>query len=114
MRTRGPVVLLACDLPFVEVAVLRVLAGWPGNPTVIPRVDGELQYACARYGPDALERAEVALSRGSRSLRSAAGAERAEPAEHDELAEHDWRVVGPANTFADVDTPADLSRLGLS
>ncbi|MCU1467162.1 MAG: molybdopterin-guanine dinucleotide biosynthesis protein, partial [Actinomycetia bacterium] len=46
----GPVVLLACDLPFVEAPVLQLLAEWPGAPTVIPVVDGRLQYVCARYG----------------------------------------------------------------
>lgn len=108
LDTRGPVVLLACDLPFVEPGVLRLLAQWPGDRTVIPVVDGRLQYVCARYGPDALVRAEAALLDGDLSLRAAGGAE------YDELTEEQWRAVGPPNVFADVDTPDDLRRLGLS
>ncbi len=84
-----------------------MLADWPGSGTVVPRVDGRLQYACARYGPDAIERAELALAGGERSLRAVVG-------ECDEVAEEQWRLVGPAHTFADVDTPEDLLRLGLS
>ncbi|HEY5172484.1 MAG TPA: NTP transferase domain-containing protein [Acidimicrobiia bacterium] len=108
METHTPVVLLACDLPFVELPILRLLVDWPGAQTVIPVVDGRLQYACARYGSDALERAEAARRAGEHSLQAAAGDD------HDELSESQWRAVGPANTFADVDTPADLRRLGLS
>ena len=108
LGSRGPVVLLACDLPFVEPPILRLLADWPGRQTVIPVVDGRLQYACARYGPDALDRAEAALAAGDHSLRAAGDGDR------DELSEAQWRAMGPANTFADVDTPADLRRLGLS
>lgn len=104
----GPVVLLACDLPFVDPAVIRLLAEWPGKPTVIPVVDGRRQFACARYGADALERARVALAAGDLSLRAAGGGD------VDELSEAEWRAVGGAQTFADVDTPADLRRLGLS
>jgi molybdenum cofactor guanylyltransferase len=106
--SQGPVVLLACDLPFVEPPILSLLAEWPGRQTVIPVVDGRLQYACARYGSDALARAEIVLAAGDYSLRAAG------EGDHDELAEVEWRAVGPANTFADVDTPADLRRLGLS
>jgi molybdopterin-guanine dinucleotide biosynthesis protein A len=103
----GPVVLLACDLPFVEPAILRMLADWPGAASVVPVVSGRLQYACARYGPDAIERAERALAVGERTLRAAA-------ADCDELPEEQWRGFAPQNTFEDVDTPADLRRLGLS
>lgn len=102
-----PVVLLACDLPFVEAPVLRLLAEWPGATTVVPLVEGRLQYACCRYGPDAIEAGRRALVAGDHSLRAAA-------CTYDELSEETWRAVGPANTFADVDTPADLRRLGLS
>jgi molybdopterin-guanine dinucleotide biosynthesis protein A len=108
LGTRGPLLLLACDLPFVEAPVLRLLADWAGNPTVVPLVEGRLQYACARYGAEALDRAEVALRAGDQSLRSAADGD------VDELAETEWGVVGGSNAFADVDTPADLRRLGLS
>ena len=108
IETRTPVVLLACDLPLVEPPILCLLADWPGRQTVIPVVDGRLQYACARYGSDALERAEIAFAAGERSLRCAGDGDR------DELSEAQWRAAGPANTFADVDTPADLRRLGLS
>ena len=104
----GQVLLLACDLPFVEPPILSLLAEWPGRQTVIPVVDGRLQYACARYGSDALARAEIALAAGDYSLRAAG------EGDHDEVSEGEWRAVGPADTFADVDTPADLRRLGLS
>jgi molybdopterin-guanine dinucleotide biosynthesis protein A len=108
LGSQGAVVLLACDLPFVEPPIISLLADWPGRQTVIPIVDGRLQYACARYGSDALERAEIAFAAGERSLRCAGDGDR------DELSEAQWRAVGPANTFADVDTPADLRLLGLS
>jgi len=104
----GPVVLLACDLPFVEAPILRVLAEWPGKPTVVPVVAGRPQFACARYGRDALDRAEAALLAGDHSLRAASAVD------HDELTEAQWCSVAPVDTFADVDTPADLRRLGLS
>ena len=104
----GPVVLLACDLPFVEAPVLQLLADWPGTPTVIPIVDGRLQYACARYGPDALERAAAVLLGGGQALRILGDGD------HDELGAERWSAVGPPETFSDVDTPEDMIRLGLS
>ena len=51
--------------------------------------------------------AEAAIGSGDHALRVAAG-------RHDELAEEQWRAVGPPNMFADVDTPSDLRSLGLS
>jgi molybdopterin-guanine dinucleotide biosynthesis protein A len=104
----GPIVLLACDLPFVEPPILSLLAEWPGRPTVIPVADGRPQYACARYGPYALERAGTALAAGDHALRAMHGDD------CDELTEPHWRAVAAANTFADVDTPTDLRLLGLS
>jgi molybdopterin-guanine dinucleotide biosynthesis protein A len=104
----GPVVLLACDLPFVEAPVLQLLAEWPGAPTVIPVVDGRLQYVCARYGPEALEHAAAALLAGEQALRILG------QGDHDELGAEQWSAAGPPETFSDVDTPEDMIRLGLS
>ena len=108
LGTRGPVVLLACDLPFVEAPLVQLLVDRPGRATVIPSVEGRLQYACARYGADALDRAPDALARGERSLRAACGAE------FESLTEQEWCGAGPPEVFADVVTPEDLRRLGLS
>jgi len=108
LATPGPLVLLACDLPFVEPPVLRLLADWPGRATVIPMSGGRLQYACARYGADAVARSESALRYGEPALREAAGTV------YDVVTESTWRLVAPPDAFADVDTPADLDRLGLS
>ena len=101
------VVLLACDVPFVEAPVLRLLVEWPGTGTVIPVVDGRFQYACARYGPAALDEAVAALHSGDTSLRAIAGSD------CEFLTEADWGRVATAKSFADVDTPGDLGRLGL-
>ena len=51
------VVVLACDMPFVEAPLLRLLAARPGAGTVIPMRDGRAQYLCARYGKDWLRAA---------------------------------------------------------
>jgi molybdopterin-guanine dinucleotide biosynthesis protein A len=102
------VVLLGCDLPFVEPAVLRLLVEWPGSGTVVPVVAGRFQYACARYGTAAIEEAAEALRAGVSSLRAVAGTD------CEYLTEEQWGAVVPARAFADVDTPADLERLGLA
>jgi molybdopterin-guanine dinucleotide biosynthesis protein A len=92
------VLLLACDLPFVEAAELTILAKWPGTRTVIPIADNRPQYACARYGPAALAAARAALSNGERALKSIAGID----AEYVPIPEH---------VLADIDTPEDLTNM---
>jgi molybdenum cofactor guanylyltransferase len=102
------VILLACDLPNVSPELIRLLVEWPGSGTVIPVVEGRLQYACARYGPAAFDEAQAALRGGDTSLRAIGGAD------CEFVSEGDWGGVASALTFADVDTPEDLRRLGLS
>jgi len=102
------VILLACDLPNVSPELIGLLVEWPGSGTVIPVVDGRFQYACARYGPAAFDEARASLRHGLTSLREIAGSD------CEYVSEADWGGVASALTFADVDTPEDLRRLGLS
>ena len=90
--------------------LLRLLVEWPGRATVIPVVDGRLQYACARYGADALDGREARVARG----RSRRCGPRRRPPIASSSTEAEWGAVAPRDAFADVDTPADLRRLGLS
>ena len=96
--------MLACDLPFVTVELLRRLATWPGTGSVVPvDGDGRMQTACARYSPVAVARARSALAGGERALR------RALP-EGDDLTcftPDDDRVL------VDVDTPEEAARWGV-
>ena len=104
-----PVMLLACDLPFVEPPLLRLLVEWPGTGTVIPVVDGRFQYACARYGARRARRGDgrVALGR--------VVAARASPVPTASTSTRRSGATSPTRaTFADVDTPDDLQRLGLA
>jgi molybdopterin-guanine dinucleotide biosynthesis protein A len=101
------VLLLACDYPFVDAPVLRLIAEWPGRRTAIPLAGDRLQYACARYGPESVAEAKLGLQTANVSLRRAA------EVDHDLIPEPMWSAVAPEHTFCDVDTPADLRALGL-
>ncbi len=105
----GPALVLACDLPLLSEALLRLLATWPGDGTVIPVVAGRAQSLCARLSSTALADAPVVAETGRCSL--AALLER-HPVTW--LGQDAWGQVATEATFADVDTPDDLVRLGLA
>ena len=104
----GPVIVLAVDLPRVRSALLALLRDWPGAPTVVPIVEGRLQLACARYGPDALLAAAGLLAGGVSSLRGLL-----DVVDHDVVDESVWGGVATADELTDIDSPADAARLGL-
>ncbi len=98
------VVLLACDLPFIEEPFVRMLAEHPAVGSVVPTVDGHRQYACSRWSPDAIASARVAFAGGERGMRTL-------------LAANDTTFLAAdayARALADVDSPDDLVRLGLA
>ncbi len=103
LDTTNAVVLLSCDLPRVDTALVRALADAPGAESVVPVLDGRAQYACARWSRAAIAAACAAQAAGGfrlAELASVAFTSLTDPA-----------LV--ART-ADVDTPDDLRRLGLS
>jgi molybdenum cofactor guanylyltransferase len=57
-----PVVVVACDLPFVAAGLIRLLAEAPER-LVVPTLDGRMQPLLARYEPCLLPELEAALER---------------------------------------------------
>lgn len=104
----GAAILLAVDLPRVDVGLLSLLRDWSGEPTVVPDDHGNLQPTCARYGPDALLAAQSLVVGGVRALHSLL-----DVVDVDIIGPEVWIDVAPAGTFLDVDTPADAERLGI-
>lgn len=103
----GAVVLLAVDLPFAGVALLRLVANHPAPDTVVPVAGGVRQSCCARYAPAALETAGELVERGERALHRLLSAVPVV-----EIGEEEWRAVAPADSLAGLDTPEDLARYG--
>jgi molybdopterin-guanine dinucleotide biosynthesis protein A len=58
-----PVVVVACDMPFVTGGLLAWLASLP-DPLAVPRAAGRLHPLLARYDPSVLEPLEAALGSG--------------------------------------------------
>ena len=102
--TAGPLVLLACDLPWVA-PVLDALIAAPAHAEVVVPVDedGRRQYVCARYGPRAVTAAHALVAGGERSLHALV-------ASIDDVLEVGGFAPG---TFADVDVPDDARRAGI-
>jgi molybdopterin-guanine dinucleotide biosynthesis protein A len=105
---RGPVVVLACDLPLVTRELLGWLAGHPEERTVIPMVEGRPQPVCARWSPPDLERLVQLQQSGYRSFKPMYETFDIAFVEPDA-----WNSVGPSRLLADTDTPDDLQRLGI-
>jgi molybdopterin-guanine dinucleotide biosynthesis protein A len=100
-----PILMVACDLPYLDPTMLRILADHPGAGGVVPEAEGRLQPLCARYGVGARRAAPDLLAEGHRSLRSLLAI-----GDHEVLPEPQWALVVGADVFRDVDTPEDLER----
>ncbi len=97
-------VLLACDLPSIDEATLRVVVDHPTNGSVVPTVAGARQYACSRWSSAAVAAAGAASAAGERAMRAL-------------LIAGDATLVAAddrAAQLADADSPDDLRGLGLS
>jgi molybdenum cofactor guanylyltransferase len=104
---RGPVLIVAGDLPLVTVDILRLVANWPTSGSVVPLVGGRRQPLCARWSVADLEQAVTAAASGERALRNCFGEDAVF------LHKDAWGHLTEGSAFADVDTPEDLVRLGI-
>jgi molybdenum cofactor guanylyltransferase len=105
----GGVLLLAVDLPFVDVPLLEWLAEYPAPGAVVPTVDGVPQPLCARYSEADLPVAARLRAAGQASMRALLDAVTVTYVD-----ESGWRAVADRGSFADVDTPAAVRRAGLA
>ncbi len=104
----GPALVLACDLPLVDEAVVGFLARWPVAGSVVPVVGGHPQPLCARWSAEDLQAAHLLAQAGERSMKALL--RRPGISWADEAC---WPPGVTAASFADADTPADVARLGL-
>jgi molybdopterin-guanine dinucleotide biosynthesis protein A len=93
-------------MPFLTAEIVRFLAVQPG--TAVPVVGGRQQPLCARYGAGAGPVAIELVAAGARAM--TALLDRLSVTWLDEGA---WSGIADDRAFADIDTPADLTRLGL-
>jgi molybdopterin-guanine dinucleotide biosynthesis protein A len=108
--------VVACDLPLLRGAVVRLLvarglgtgAGW-----VVPQWDGHPQVLLSVVALDLLPAIEAHLAAGRRDLRGLLAAlESVTPARVVRVSEAELAAVdGPGDSMRDVDTPDDLERL---
>lgn len=108
--TVGAAIVLAVDLPFVDEAVLRLLAAASpaGVAARVPRVGGRAQPLCARYDATAFEITVDVIAGGASSLHAWLDALTVEYLDDDV-----WTAVGGVGAFTDVDTAAEATGAGL-
>ena len=103
-RAEGrPVVVVACDMPFVTAELVAWLAAAP-EPLVVPRAGGRLHPLLARYDPSLLGKLRDALGRGA-PLHETVTRLRAREVGEDELR----RFGDPARLLFNVNELADLA-----
>jgi molybdopterin-guanine dinucleotide biosynthesis protein A len=101
--------VLAVDLPFVDGAILEHVRDHAVAGVVVPRVAGRAQPLCARYTAAALATARTLLADGARSMKALLDAVPVTWLDDEEL-----RRVASPDALADVDTPDDAERWGIT
>ena len=105
----GPVLVVACDMPFVTGRILRALADFPGSSSVVPCPNGRPQPLCARWAAADLALGAELAATGARAMKALLS-----KASFVHFTEDFWPSGVVAGDFADVDTPEDRLRLGLA
>jgi molybdopterin-guanine dinucleotide biosynthesis protein A len=108
MGHHGPVIVLAVDLPFVEIPLLAWLAAQSGSASVVPRIAGVAQSLCARYSPEARVDALALVGAREQSMRALLA-----KTPVDYVNEEMLRGVADTRSFNDVDTADDVAAAGL-
>lgn len=94
----GPVLALACDLPFVTAGALGVIAASLGDAdAAVPVEGGRDQSLCACYAPAALDAARALVASERRAMRDLLAAVRV-------------RRLALDAALGDVDTPDEYAR----
>jgi molybdopterin-guanine dinucleotide biosynthesis protein A len=102
----GPVLLCACDIPFVHPALLAYIAASLGEfDAAIPWVRGREQPLAACYAPSA-----VALARWLVADEADAMRDLLPLLNVNRLPEEEWDHIAPSWSLADLDTPGALLR----
>ncbi|MFA5891560.1 MAG: molybdenum cofactor guanylyltransferase [Actinomycetota bacterium] len=103
----GPILLVACDLPLIEAALLEFVAGSLGDADVaLPVLDDRDQQLCACYSQRAAVRAAELVAEGARAMRDLL-----DVVEVRRLGEGQWTKAAPAIVLWDVDDPEDLEAI---
>jgi molybdopterin-guanine dinucleotide biosynthesis protein A len=108
--TTGWVFAAACDMPFLDAEGIARLAACRSETVdlVLVQWEGRLQPLHAFWSRRCLPILEWLLSRGQPSLQDLADGVRAEI-----VTDAEWRRIDPAGrAFTNVNTPADLERIG--
>ena len=104
----SPVLLLACDLPFLTPEFLRMLVGRRGiHQAIVPCTADGAQPLCALYEPSCQTVIESAIAASKRSMRGLL-----QQLAVDELGTEVWRPYDESGLlFANLNTPEEVARV---
>lgn len=107
-RARRAVLVVGCDLPLVEPALLAALVALVDDAVdaAVPRVDGRAQPLCAAYAPRVADRAAAQLASGNARLVAFVESLAVRFVDEPELRAHDPEL----RSLVNVNTPEDLAR----
>jgi molybdopterin-guanine dinucleotide biosynthesis protein A len=100
---RGLVLVVATDLPALDLTTLQWLVAQPGAQSVVPVVDGHPQPLCARWSGADLDESVALVGQGHRAMHQLM--ERCRPV---------LLTSGRPGPFCDADTPGQARRLGVA
>ena len=102
----GPVLVLSCDTPLLDLDAVEWLAQHPAAGAVFPLVDDRPQWLCGRWDPALLDHATRLAAAGERAVHRALDDQPATRVPEDE-----WTAALSPKVFADANTPESLGRL---